>query len=293
MNLVYICGRQGVPIITYLRGLNIVRNLNVFMNDRAINNSPQFISNIDVNPIDETDNWLNRIMVLNPDVILSFAYPHKLPMQLYQYCPYGVVNCHTSLLPRYRGPSPIFHAIKNNETETGITFHFINEKFDAGDIILQKKIPINSDECSVILWRKMVKEIIRTLPEVLENRNIWKEIAVPQNKNLHTYCKVPTRLDRTITNSQSLLEAKNTVRACGSIHGAWTKYGEIQLKVCHVSETKIDFIAHRDVNLFGDKNFIYWRSNDGWLKIDEYIWKGNRYKCEVPEILLDQIRLLS
>lgn len=102
------------------------------------------------------ENFINELKNLSPDLIVVVAF-RILPPEVFKIPPLGTINVHASLLPRYRGAAPINWAIINGEKETGITTFFINEKVDTGDIILQKKIPIDPDETAGELHDKLAK----------------------------------------------------------------------------------------------------------------------------------------
>ena len=84
----------------------------------------------------------NEILKLNPDIILVGSWSEKFKKPVIELPKIGTINCHPSLLPRYRGPNPYIRVIMNREKETGITFHLMDENLDTGPILLQKKIDI-------------------------------------------------------------------------------------------------------------------------------------------------------
>ena len=86
-----------------------------------------------------SDSAAREIAMLNPDLIILVAYGQILTGKILQLPTVGCLNIHPSLLPRYRGPAPINWALIKEKRKQGITFLFMNEKIDAGDIILQKK----------------------------------------------------------------------------------------------------------------------------------------------------------
>ncbi len=88
--------------------------------------------------------FINEIKKLNLDLIVVVAFK-KLPKVLFEIPKIGTINIHGSLLPKYRGASPINHALLNDEKETGLTTFFINENIDTGDIIKQSKIEIDEE----------------------------------------------------------------------------------------------------------------------------------------------------
>ncbi|MCL2159874.1 MAG: methionyl-tRNA formyltransferase, partial [Oscillospiraceae bacterium] len=90
--------------------------------------------------------FLELLKTLNPDIIAVVAYGQILPKSVLDYPAYGCVNVHASLLPKYRGSSPIVAAIAAGEKTTGITTIFMDEGIDTGDMILQESIEIGENE---------------------------------------------------------------------------------------------------------------------------------------------------
>ncbi|MCL2354812.1 MAG: methionyl-tRNA formyltransferase, partial [Oscillospiraceae bacterium] len=80
---------------------------------------------------------IDKIKSLNPDIICVVAYGMILPKEVLDIPKYGAINVHPSLLPKYRGSSPIQYAIMNGDRKTGVTTMYLDIKMDAGDIILQ------------------------------------------------------------------------------------------------------------------------------------------------------------
>src|SRR5262249_39733828 len=85
---------------------------------------------------------LGHLSALGPDLIVVVAFGRIIPPELLAVAPLGGVNLHPSLLPRYRGAAPIARAIAAGDTETGVTVLHVSEELDAGDIILQRAVPI-------------------------------------------------------------------------------------------------------------------------------------------------------
>ncbi|MCD5396737.1 MAG: hypothetical protein LRZ98_01080 [Candidatus Pacebacteria bacterium] len=81
--------------------------------------------------------------IKNYDLFFVFSYKHILPKKLLNIPKFGTINLHPSLLPKYRGPSPIMSAILNDEKKTGVSLILLDEKMDHGPIIAQQKILIN------------------------------------------------------------------------------------------------------------------------------------------------------
>ena len=96
----------------------------------------------------KSEDTINLIQSLNPDIIIVVAYGKILPKQIIDMPKYGCINVHGSLLPKYRGAAPIQWSIINGDTVTGVTTMYMNEGLDTGDILLQSKLYIEENETS-------------------------------------------------------------------------------------------------------------------------------------------------
>lgn len=92
------------------------------------------------------DLLVNRLSELNADIFLLACFPLKLPKTLWQTLGVACWNLHPSLLPKYRGPNPMYWQLKHNERSTGITLHEVTEVMDAGNIVAQKPVPLPKDD---------------------------------------------------------------------------------------------------------------------------------------------------
>lgn len=98
---------------------------------------------------------LEQLRALKPDLTVVVAYGQKLGRDLLTIAPMGCINVHPSLLPKYRGAAPIPWAIANGDQVTGVTIMYVNEVMDSGDIILQKEVPIASDDTGGSLGERL------------------------------------------------------------------------------------------------------------------------------------------
>lgn len=136
-----------------------------------------------------------EIKNINSDLFVVAAYGKILPKDILDIPMFGAVNIHTSLLPKYRGASPVQCAILAGEKETGITLMKMNEKMDEGEILLQEKIEISKNETAEALTEKLAqlgaKMIVEFVPEWIQG----KIKSIPQDQNMATYCKPVRRED--------------------------------------------------------------------------------------------------
>jgi methionyl-tRNA formyltransferase len=91
-------------------------------------------------------NVLGQVRALSPELLVSFAYGSLFPPAFLRLFPFGGINCHPSLLPKYRGAAPIQEAILRRDTVSGITIQYLTEKMDEGDIIIQEKLFLHGRE---------------------------------------------------------------------------------------------------------------------------------------------------
>ncbi|MDP4030984.1 MAG: formyltransferase family protein [Candidatus Beckwithbacteria bacterium] len=151
------------------------------------------------------------------DLIISAAYGQKLPP--------GGLNLHPSLLPAYRGATPVPYQILNNETKSGISIIKMTDQFDAGPIVAQEPVPILPDDTSLDLLKRCftagAKLLVKILPDYLNNKITLK----PQpNQSPTPYCRRFTKQDGFITWEEFKKGAdERKIRALYPWPGVWTK----------------------------------------------------------------------
>jgi len=112
--------------------------------------------------------FIQQIKNLNADIAVVCSFNYKVPKVLLDCVKGGFINIHPSLLPAYRRANPYSAVIINDEKETGVTLHFMDETFDTGDIIVQKRLPISSIETMGTLFNKLNILGLEMLLETLE-----------------------------------------------------------------------------------------------------------------------------
>ena len=118
--------------------------------------------------ISKNDEFKDEIRALDVDLVVVVSYGVILPKSFINIPKLGCVNLHPSMLPKYRGPAPIQWAILNGDEKTGVTIMYINEKMDAGDIIVQEEVEIDPDETTGDLWARLSKIGARMLVESIK-----------------------------------------------------------------------------------------------------------------------------
>ena len=113
-------------------------------------------------------NMARLLSAYEPDVFLCLGFPWKIPREALSVPRFGAVNGHPSLLPRYRGPSPVAWAIRNGDQEIGFTFHRMDEELDTGAILAQGAMPLEDEHTYDELESKFAELAGRLLPQALE-----------------------------------------------------------------------------------------------------------------------------
>ena len=136
---------------------------------------------------------IETIRALAPDLIAVAAYGKILPEAVLSIPPYGSVNVHSSLLPRYRGAAPIHWAVLNGETEAGVTIMAMAAELDAGDVFLQRRTPIGEDEDAQALTARLAELGAEALSETVAALAAGTAVRTPQDPALATYAPMLTR----------------------------------------------------------------------------------------------------
>jgi len=144
----------------------------------------------------------------------------------------GVINVHTSLLPKYRGASPIQSALMQGETETGVTIMKMDAGMDTGPLLSQKKLPINPTDTYTELDKELGKIATPLLLETLERFLDNTISSLPQDEDHATYCKILSRDDGKIDwESMDKNTIFNLYRGLTPWPGVWTLLDSNRLKL--------------------------------------------------------------
>jgi UDP-4-amino-4-deoxy-L-arabinose formyltransferase / UDP-glucuronic acid dehydrogenase (UDP-4-keto-hexauronic acid decarboxylating) len=181
--------------------------------------------------------WVEKIKSLAPDVIFSFYFRQLVSSAILDIPRRGSFNVHGSLLPRYRGRSPVNWVLVNGEKETGVTLHYMVPQADAGDIVGQKPIPIADNDTALSLHRKAVYAATVLLHEVLPQIRRGKARRKPQDHARATYCGRRRPEDGAIDWTQNATRIRNLVRAVTRPYpGAFSYIGDRKCTFWEVSE---------------------------------------------------------
>jgi methionyl-tRNA formyltransferase len=180
----------------------------------------------------------SRVEELQPDILVSFAYGKIFGPKFLALFPLGGINIHPSLLPKYRGPTPIPAAIMNRETETGITVQRLAAEMDSGDILAQEKVPLHGRETTASLSEMMAKKAVAMLSAALEGIAAGTVAAVPQDHSAASYCSLIDKSDGLIDWSRSAVEIDAQIRAFTPWPLSVTMHGDLPLLILRAEAQK-------------------------------------------------------
>ena len=237
------------------------KNLKIFQPEKVKNN----------------EEFIDELKALNPDVICVVAYGKILPKEILDIPPYGCINVHASLLPKYRGAAPVQWAVLDGDKTTGVTTMYMDIGMDTGDMILKQEVEIDEDETTGELWDRLKDIGGKLLVETL--KQIEKGTA-PREKQGEDFTIAPMLskdMAKIDWNKKTAIEIKNLVRGLNPIMGAYTFLNDKKIKFWKVAVAgedeihaeNMDFLRNGTVIVSDPRDGIFIKCKDGILKVLE------------------------
>ena len=235
----------------------------------------------------ETDNvnekeFLEKIRSLNPDFIVVVAFGQKLGKEILEMPRFGCINLHASLLPEYRGASPIHRDIIDGKEITGVTTMYMAEGWDTGDIIYKEEVRIEDDDTVGTLHDKLAEVGAGLLLKTL--LDIEKGVA-PRVEQDHSRASYTGKIDRetgAIDWRNSSRAINNLVRGVNPWPGAYTYYRGETIKIWQTGPVKEDSFSGKGEILPGTiveadpNNGLIVKTGDGLIEIIELQIPGRK-----------------
>lgn len=165
------------------------------------------------------------------DIFVVAAFGQILSKEILDMPRYGCINVHASLLPKYRGASPIQWAIMSGEAESGVTIMQMNEGLDTGDMISKVKVPILPSDTGESLHDKLAAEGARLLADTLVSIEAGTAERTPQTGDTGSYAKLLTKQMGKLDFNRSAVELERLVRAFTPWPGTYTYVNGKVMKV--------------------------------------------------------------
>ena len=232
--------------------------------------------------------FADSIKAIEPDYIVVVAYGKIIPLEILQIPKKCPVNVHASLLPEYRGASPIQRAIMDGRKFTGVTTMLMSPELDAGDILLQERIEIDRSDTAGSLGIKISETGVDLLIRTLDELDRGEIVPAPQQHDKATYAPLLRKEDGLIDWQDSTENIYNRIRAFDPWPGAFTFYEGKRWGIwkAEIVEKRFQSSAPGELVEVGPAGIVV-STGDGGLKITEMQAEGKR-RMGVREYLRGQ-----
>ncbi len=227
---------------------------------------------------------IDKLREYHADIMVVVAFGQILPKEILEMTPYGCVNVHASLLPKYRGAAPIQWSIIDGEKVTGVTTMQMDEGLDTGDMLLKTEIPIEAKETGGSLHDKLAaagaKLCVETL-KALQNKTV---IPIPQGETTTAYAKMLNKQLGNIDWNQSAVAIERLIRGLNPWPSAYTDWNGKVMKIWD-SEVVEGISKEKPGTIVKvEKDAFYVQTGEGFLKVCELQIPGKK-KMDVGAFL--------
>ncbi len=210
------------------------------------------------------------------DIMVVVAFGQILPKDILEMTPYGCVNVHASLLPKYRGAAPIQWSIIDGEKVTGVTTMQMNEGLDTGDMLLKVEIPIEDKETGGSLHDKLANAGAKLCVETLIGLEKGEITQIPQGEATTAYAKMLTKKLGNIDWNQSAVQIERLVRGLSPWPSAFTNWNDKVMKIWEAECVDFESMSEPGVIVKVYKDSFYVQTGDGVLSIRELQIPGKK-----------------
>lgn len=219
---------------------------------------------------------VEKLRQYNADIMVVIAFGQIIPKEILEMVPYGCVNVHASLLPKYRGAAPIQWSIIDGEAVTGVTTMQMDEGLDTGDMLLKTEVPITAEETGESLHDKLAKAGAALCVETLAKLQAGSIVPEKQGESPTAYAKM---LDKKLGNidwTKSAVEIERLVRGLNSWPSAYTYWNKKVVKIWKASVTDENSNEQVGTVVKVEKDGFYVQTGNGLLKVLELQIPGKK-----------------
>jgi len=196
-----------------------------------------------------------RLEAIKPDAIIVVAYGRIIAEWMLDLPPFGNLNLHASLLPKYRGAAPIQWAVANGETVTGATTMRLDPGLDTGDILLQRELPIEPDQTAEDLFPLLANSGATLMLETLEGLTAGRIQPIPQDHAQATLAPILEREDARVDFARPAGEIYNRWRGFQPWPGAYTFFRGRKLTLHRLRPAGATQLPPGEFHVEGDRLF--------------------------------------
>lgn len=187
--------------------------------------------------VKNNEDFFEKLRNLKADIFIVVSYGKILPKEIIALPEHKTLNVHFSLLPKYRGASPIQYALLSGETQTGTSIFVLDEKMDTGPVVAQEIVVIDPDDNFITLSQKLAYVSAKLLLDILPKYVSKELVPAAQDEALASYTKIISKTDGQIDWSSPASAIYNQFRAFYPWPGIWTTWNGKKIKIldCAVS----------------------------------------------------------
>ena len=219
---------------------------------------------------------IEELKKYNADIMVVIAFGQILPKEILEMTPYGCINVHASLLPKYRGAAPIQWAVIDGEEVSGVTTMQMNEGLDTGDMILKTEIRLDPNETGGSLHDKLAAAgaelCVETLKKLEEKTAVWE----PQGETTTAYAQM---LDKNLGNidwKSSAVQFERLIRGLNPWPSAYTHWNEKVIKLWQAEVLAENTEKEAGTVVKVEKDSFCVQTGDGLLKVKELQLQGKK-----------------
>ena len=213
---------------------------------------------------------------IKPDLVITLAYGQIVPQGFLDKVPMGCLNLHGSLLPKYRGASPVQTTLINNEKVTGVTLMEMVKAMDAGRMYAKKEVLIAEDDNATSLFNKIKiaasELVLETLPLYIKGELKGEE----QNEDEVTFCSLIKPEQEKLDLSLPAREIVGWIRGLSDEPGAYLYLNNIKLKIYKAKVVDHSVTSEVGTIIKADKNGLYMQAKDGAISLLEIQKEGKK-----------------
>ena len=219
---------------------------------------------------------IEELKKYHADIMVVIAFGQILPKEILEMTPYGCINVHASLLPKYRGAAPIQWAVIDGEEVSGVTTMPMNEGLDTGDMILKTEVKLDPKETGGSLHDKLAeagaKLCVETLKCLEDKTATWE----PQGESTTAYAKM---LDKNLGNinwSDSAVRIERLIRGLNPWPSAYTHWNDKVMKLWQADVVAENTAQEAGTIVKVEKDSFYVQTGEGLLKVEELQLQGKK-----------------
>ena len=242
---------------------------------------------------------IEELRKYHADIMVVVAFGQILPKEILEMTPYGCVNVHASLLPKYRGAAPIQWSIIDGEAVTGVTTMQMDEGLDTGDMLLKTEVVITEKETGGSLHDKLSEVGARLCVETLKGLEMHTITPVPQGETTTSYAKMLTKELGNIDWTQSAEAIERLIRGLTPWPSAYSNWNGKVMKIWDAKVSNEESDKEPGTIIKVEKDAFLVQTGKGALQVSELQIPGKKrmdagaflrgYQVEVGDVLLSNV----